>query len=206
MTKKSDLPTEHPKFKAGAELRARVLEAASRLFDDGGYENVSARRIADDVGCSQMAMYRHFKDKEALMQQLCIDLYEQFTLRLHGQFDQIEDPKERLWQVMRQFITLSIKNPHHYRLVFLTPQVSEQAKNLRNKVADPALAYFRKNLKLALPPGTGDAVVEQRMHQLIAFQHGIAVLLITYPHVYKITKEAALRELEYVYELLLTGG
>jgi AcrR family transcriptional regulator len=198
--------TDRPKFKAGSELREKILEAASRLFAEGGDQNVSIRRIAEEVGCSQMAMYRHFPDKDALMQQLCIDLYERFSLKLHKQFDLCDDPKERLRQAMRHFITLSVKNPHHYRLAFLTQASSARGRELRTKVADPALTYFRENLRQALPPHTPDAVVEARLHQLLACQHGMAVLLITHPHVYKISKEAALRELESLFELLLTAG
>jgi AcrR family transcriptional regulator len=203
--KRSDQPESQPKFKAGSELRERVLDAASRLFAEGGYQHVSMRRIADEVGCSQMAMYRHFPDKDALMQQLCIDLYERFTLKLHQQYDLLADPKERIRQAMRNFIKLSIKNPHHYRLAFLAPSATLQGQELRNKVANPALAYYRKNLRLALPPGTPESVVEQRLHQLLACQHGMAVLLITHPHVYKVAQETALRELEFVFELLLNA-
>jgi AcrR family transcriptional regulator len=203
MTKRSGSAAEQPRFKAGAELREKIIDAAGRLFAEGGYENVSMRGIAEDVGCSQMAMYRHFPGKDALMQQLCIDLYERFTLKMHKQFDQLESPRERIRQAMRKFITLSVSNPHHYRLAFLTSSASAQGRALRTKVADPALAYLRDNLRLALPPRTPERVIEERLHQLLACQHGMAVLLITHPHVYRITKEAALREMECVLELLL---
>lgn len=193
---------EPQKFKAGAELRRKVLEAAGRLLDEGGYENVSIRRIADEVGCSQMAMYRHFPDKDALLQQLCVNLYQQFTLQLDK--ERLEDPRERLRQAMRRFIKLSVKNPHHYRLAFLTQARSAQGRELRIKVANPALDYFRKNMQLTLPPGTPLSVVEERLHQILACLHGMSVLLITHPHVYGITKESALRELECVFDMLLT--
>ena len=202
--KRRILPAVRPAFKAGADLRDQVLDAASRLFAEGGYESVSMRRIAEIVGCSQMAMYRHFPDKDGLMQQLCIDLYEQFTLKLHRKFDQIEDPRERIREAVRQFITLSVKNPHHYRLAFLTPSADARQQQLRAKVADPALAYYRETLRLALPPRTPDSLITERLHQLLACQHGMAVLLITHPDVYKITKEAALHELEVVLDRLLT--
>jgi AcrR family transcriptional regulator len=202
--KQENGPTaDHTKFKAGAELRERVLLVADRLFAEGGYQNVSMRRIACEIGCSQMAMYRHFPDKDALMQQLCVDLYERFTLKLHKQFDLLESPRERLRQAMHQFVVLSVKNPHHYRLAFLDPAANAQGRELRARVATPAIAYFRKNLCQALPSGTPEHVVEERLHQLIACQHGMSVLLITYPHVYRITKEAALRELEGLLDLLL---
>jgi len=204
MTIKIQQLIDTPKLKAGVELREQVLKTASKLFAEGGYENVSMRRIAENVGCSQMAMYRHFADKEALMQQLCINLYEQFTIRFHKTYDLIEDPKERLRQLIRQFMTLSITNPHHYKLVFLTLSFSEQAQNLRNRTTEPALAYFRKTLRLALPPNLPEAMVEQRMHQLLACLHGMVVLLITHPYTYKVTKRSAVRDMERVFELLLT--
>ncbi len=54
-------------------MRERIIETASRIFIDEGYENVSMRRVAQEAGCSQMAMYRHFANKEALTQH---NLYE----------------------------------------------------------------------------------------------------------------------------------
>jgi AcrR family transcriptional regulator len=200
----SDTAVNHPKLKAGSELREKVLKSAGRLFSEGGYKHVSMRRIAEEVGCSQMAMYRHFPDKDALMQQLCVDLYEQFTIRMHKQFALLEDPRERLWKAMQQFLTLSIKNPHHYRLVFLYSNTDEQGLALRSTVANSALAYFRGNLSQALPSGTSEVVVDERLHQLLACLHGMSVLLITHPRVYRINREVALRELKYVLDLLLT--
>jgi AcrR family transcriptional regulator len=201
--KQGGFTMDHTKFKAGSELRERVLLVAGRLFTEGGYPNVSMRRIASEIGCSQMAMYRHFPDKEALMQQLCIDLYERFTLKLHESLDQLESPLERLRQAMRQFVTLSVKNPHHYKLVFLDPAANAQGSELRSKVADPALEYISRNLRLALPSDTPEEVIEERLHQLVACMHGMSVLLLTYPRVYRITKETALRELECIFRLLL---
>ena len=91
----------------------------------------------------------------------------------------------------------------HGATEFLDPAANAQGRELRARVATPAIAYFRKNLCQALPSGTPEHVVEERLHQLLACQHGMSVLLITYPHVYRITKEAALRELECLLDLLL---
>ena len=145
--------SERKTFKAGEELRERILDAASRLFGKEGYENVSIRRIAEEAGCSQMAMYAPFPDKSALIRHLCIELYQQFTIQLHEKLDFIPDPKERLRQALRGFILLSHKNPHHYRLTFLVPALDPQAGKIRETVANPPISYFRQTLKLALPPG-----------------------------------------------------
>jgi len=192
-----------PAFKAGAELRGRLLEAARRLFGEAGYQNVSMRKIAEEAGCSLMASYRHFPDKNALIRQLCIDLYEQFTLQLRHQLDQISDPKERLKEAMRRFIALAVANPHHYRLTFATPALDEQAEQLRIKAASAALASFRRDIKIALPPDTSDADAEERFQQIIACLHGMAIILTTQPRTYGLTKQTAVRALESAQDRLL---
>jgi AcrR family transcriptional regulator len=192
-------------FKAGEELRRRILDSARQLFGKEGYENVSIRRIAEEAGCSQMAMYRHFPDKSALIRHLCIELYQQFTIQLHEKVDCLPDPKERLRQALRNFILLSHKNPHHYRLTFLVSSFDPQSAEIREAVANPAISYFRQNLKLALPPDTPDELVEERLHQILAVLHGMTIMLIAHPRAYGLTKESALRQLESAFDLFLQG-
>ena len=49
--------------------RDQILDSASRLFIEQGYSATSVRQIADDVGCTEAAIYYHFKDgKRALFQ------------------------------------------------------------------------------------------------------------------------------------------
>ena len=112
---------EEKKFRAGEELRNRLLDAAGRLFGERGYANVSVRNISDEVGCSQMALYRHFPDKDALLRHLCNKLYRNFTTRLHEKYGNLPEPGERLRMAMHELIVLSTENPHHYRLAFLEP-------------------------------------------------------------------------------------
>ncbi|MDR3726371.1 MAG: TetR/AcrR family transcriptional regulator [Terracidiphilus sp.] len=196
---------EPRKFKAGDELRRRLLEAASRLFGEFGYDRVSIRSIAQEVGCSQMAMYRHFPDKEALIRHLCTELYQRFTTQLHDKFDYLPEPRERLRQALRNFVLLSVKNPHHYRLTFLEPTVDEQGLEMRHAAANPAISYFRDNLKLALPAGSSDQLVEERLHQILATLHGMTIMLITHPRAYRLTRDAALRQLNSAFDIFLNA-
>lgn len=191
------------KFKAGAELRKRILEASSHLFAEAGYQNVSMRKIAEEAGCSTMAAYRHFPDKNALFQQLCVDLYVEFAT-LHHKLSHVSDPRDRLKQTMRDFIILSCKHPHHYRLTFLTPPLDEQTHELRVKITKPIIAYFQENLRLLLPAGSSDAVAEERLHQVLAGLHGMAVMLTTHPHVYGLTIEKAIRELNSAFDRVVS--
>lgn len=49
--------------------RELILEEATRLFGVHGYASTSVRQIADAVGCTEAALYYHFKEgKRALLQ------------------------------------------------------------------------------------------------------------------------------------------
>ncbi len=50
--------------------RDKVLFAALKLFAKRGYEGVSLSEIADELGLTKPAMYRHFKSKEDLFAQI----------------------------------------------------------------------------------------------------------------------------------------
>lgn len=46
----------------------RIFDAAVGLFARDGYERTTMRRIAEEVGLSESAVYRHFEGKEALLE------------------------------------------------------------------------------------------------------------------------------------------
>ncbi len=44
--------------------RERVLRAAIRLADEGGFESLTMRRLGDDLGVQAMSLYNHVANKE----------------------------------------------------------------------------------------------------------------------------------------------
>jgi len=51
---------------SSAETKKKILESAKKEFLDKGFINASLRTIASNAGLTTGAMYRHFKDKDAL--------------------------------------------------------------------------------------------------------------------------------------------
>ena len=47
--------------------RDRVIEAAVALADAGGFDSLSMRNLADELGAAPMALYRHVSNKEDLL-------------------------------------------------------------------------------------------------------------------------------------------
>lgn len=47
--------------------RARILEAAARVYAQHGYRGATTRRIADEAGVNEITVFRHFGTKSALL-------------------------------------------------------------------------------------------------------------------------------------------
>jgi AcrR family transcriptional regulator len=102
------------------EVRTRILDAARELFANEGFEAVTMRRIADRIEYSPTAIYFHFRDKEALLKELCDN---DFAALAHQFADiaRVGDPIERLRLTGYAYARFGIEHPNHYRLMFMTP-------------------------------------------------------------------------------------
>lgn len=56
--------------RGGAELRAAILEAASEIFLEEGYQGASIEAVIEKVGGSKRAIYSHFGGKKELFSAL----------------------------------------------------------------------------------------------------------------------------------------
>jgi AcrR family transcriptional regulator len=103
------------------KTRAQILRAASRLFSDHGYENVTLRAIAQKIGYSHAAIYQHFPDKDHILSELC----EQTFALLADEFDKIAagcpDPRQRLFDTSAGLVRFFLAHPQHVRVVFFGP-------------------------------------------------------------------------------------
>ena len=128
-----------------AEIREKILEAARELFVSEGYESVSMRKIAEKIEYSPTAIYLHFKDKEAVMRELCeTDFY---TLAQEFQeIAKVEDPVERLRALGVAYARFALTHPNHYRLMFMKPhphQHDEEDLIERGNPEEDAYAFLK---------------------------------------------------------------
>jgi AcrR family transcriptional regulator len=124
------------------EIRTSILDAARELFASEGVESVTMRRIADRIEYSPTAIYFHFKDKEALLAELCDHDFRAFA---HGfvAIAQIPDPIERLRAAGRAYVDFGLTNPSHYRLMFMTPKTTEPSTIAKGNPEEDAYAFLK---------------------------------------------------------------
>jgi len=137
------------------EVRTLILDTARELFVNEGYEAVTMRRIAERIEYSPTAIYFHFRDKESLLKELCqtdfLTLAHQFTA-----IARIEDPLEQLRRIGQAYVEFGLRNPNHYRLMFMTPHPPFDPDDEMLRKGNPeedAYAFLRQIIEGGLAAG-----------------------------------------------------
>ena len=77
------------------------------------------RAIANRIEYTPTAIYHHFKDKDALIIELCHGDFRTLA-REFSQIERIGDPVERLRRIGMAYVEFAMANPHHYQIMFMT--------------------------------------------------------------------------------------
>ena len=100
---------------------ARITIAARRLLDREGAEAVTMRRVAAAAGITAMAIYRHFPDRNALLNALADEGFQQLASQLaRKRFPGTIE--ERLTKMAEIYLEHAFDNPKLFELMFLKPR------------------------------------------------------------------------------------
>lgn len=107
------------------KIRTKIIDTARELFATEGYDAVTMRRIAETIEYSPTTIYLYFKDKDALIRELCrVD-----SMSLAQAFQKIAadpNPLERVRKIGMAYVEFGISYPNHYRLMFMNHRRSEE--------------------------------------------------------------------------------
>jgi AcrR family transcriptional regulator len=99
--------------------RDRIFAFTKARFDAEGLPGVSMRRIAGDVGITPMAIYRHYPDKEALLNALMVDGFAAWEARARA--ITTKDPLLWLERLGNAFADFALADPRSFEAAFLLP-------------------------------------------------------------------------------------
>lgn len=95
----------------------RILAAARALFERAGAEAVSMRRVADAVGVTPMAIYRHFPGRDALLKRISDDSFSEIARHWDARRSG-GDPLAQLLALQVIYLDYALAHPHLFDHAF----------------------------------------------------------------------------------------
>src|SRR5690606_27997627 len=99
------------------QRREQLLEVATRLFAQRGYDATTTAAIAEAAGVTEPILYRHFKSKQelfvAIVRRLSVESREQWRALIAD----IEDPAEQIRRIGRDFASQIYKLAENYHVL-----------------------------------------------------------------------------------------
>ena len=104
------------------KLRAEILTVASQMFSDRGYEAVTLRAIAENIGYTHAVLYKHFPDKSHILEELCAQTFGLLIRNFDDIAERAATPRDRLFETSRGLMRFCLAHPQHCRIVFFGPE------------------------------------------------------------------------------------
>jgi len=170
-----------------ADTRQRILDAARDLFVLKGYDATTMRAIADRIEYTPTAIYHHFRNKEALLTELCISDFKSLG-QAFQRIGRVADPVERLKRIGLAYVDFAIEHPMHYQTMFMIPRPTVSAEAKQAAQVDPgedAYGFLKATCEEAialgrLRPEFKDA--DEVAQMLWSATHGLVSLNIVHTH------------------------
>ncbi len=175
--------SRHRRDQEKEELRQTIVEAASALFLERGYDGFSMRQLAEQIGYSSATLYLYFRDKDDLLFTVVDEGFTRFARQLAEAAANGDEPWARLNALEQAYITFGLRYPAYYQLMFMRrvdfliqARLGEQQPRLE------AFSILRDAVQYAMDAGVmqpGEA--ESISDTIWAMMHGIVALAISMP-------------------------
>jgi len=99
--------------------KERVITAAKAVLESAGFEGLTIRKVAQRAGLSPMALYRHFKNKDELLNALMQDGISAWEAIVGG--IRARNPVKWLEALSEAYLDFALTQPHKFDAAFFLP-------------------------------------------------------------------------------------
>lgn len=122
-----------------------IMDASRELFIAKGYQHVSMRQIAKQLGYSHGAIYYHFTNKAELFYALVEEHFRMLEKELKQLMQSTLPPKEKLESILLGFITFGLNHQSHYEIMFCIKD--EEVRNYINEGPHKTYDLFAQSVQ-----------------------------------------------------------
>jgi len=127
------------------ELREALIQAGLKLLTEGGVAALGLRAAAQLAGVSHAAPYRHFRDKDALVDAIGERGFRMLTAHMRDQIARVgaADTPARLRASGVGYVSFALQNPGYFRVIFSGLIAHENASPALRAAGDEAYGVWR---------------------------------------------------------------
>jgi AcrR family transcriptional regulator len=159
------------------DLRAALLAGAQAAVETGGPEAVSLRDLAQSLGVSTAAPYRHFPDRRALLAEVAAQGFRELAAAYAQAQAAAGDPNQAMRETARAYLNLAFGKPGLFRLMFASDLVSaaDAPLSLLRPAGEAWEGLYRA--ASALDPAADRATIKRRAITGWSTLHGFITLV-----------------------------
>ena len=158
------------------DLRAALVRAAADAVEASGPDALSLREIAQTLGVSRAAPYRHFTDRRALLAEVAAQGFEDLTTAYARAIAAGPTPAAALRETARAYLGLAFGRPGLFRLMFDSDILGPDAPANLTGPAGEAWALLYK-ATAAVDPSASEVAVKRRVITSWSTLQGFVVLM-----------------------------
>lgn len=161
------------------DLRNALIEHAFAALRTVGPESLSVRALADEIGVSPSAAYRHFADREALLAQLARIGFERLgeSMARAAAAAARRSPKATVRAIGSAYVRFGVAEPELYRLMFGAQRVEKSKYPELGAAAARTYDTLRSAvMRMAPHASKGSQELERLTLRCWAMVHGLASL------------------------------
>lgn len=172
--KKSDAASDQARAYHHGDVRASVLTAGLVRLDADAHADLGLRALARDVGVSATALYRHFPDKEALLDALAGEGLKQLGARQAKAWEASGGGRDGFRATGIAYVRFAHDHPALFRLTF-TRCIPDRTASDDHDQQDMAYRLLLRGVESVWPAGSNQDVAALHAWSLV---HGLAMLVL----------------------------
>jgi AcrR family transcriptional regulator len=180
-------------LRRASSLRDIIRNTARELFAKEGYASVSMRRIGAEIGCSPMAMYRHYTSKDDLLVSICEETFTKMIRLIDARREKPGTPLEKLRSCLRTIIDFHLSHPNHYKVTFMTEIPPGPAADRKVAIGQRTLDRLRKGIQECAEAKEIEIDLEIMTQIMRAGMHGLVAMLIIIQRPYPVRNPERLK-------------
>ena len=125
-------------------LRGSILECASKIMNERGFQETNIGEIAEAVGITDPVIYQHFKGKEDLLFSVVEDQMQKYLAFLKEHLEGLQEPRSKLGKFIWAHLRYNDLNREYITLVVL------ECRTNRNFYMSNAYELIRENSRILM--------------------------------------------------------